>query len=47
LSVHEPKQWLEWFDREGWTVVYFAEQYTLRRGKLTPEAVILIEKDGS
>lgn len=47
LTVEEPKWWLEKFTRPGWSVVYFAEQYTLRRGKLTPEAVILIEKDGS
>ena len=47
LTVEEPKWWLEKFDRPGWTVMYFAEQYTRRRGKLTPEAVILVEKDGS
>jgi hypothetical protein len=47
LTVEEPKWWLAKFDRPGWTVMYFAEQYTRRRGKLTPEAVIIVEKDGS
>ena len=47
LTVEEPKWWLEKFSRPGWGVMYFAEQYTRRRGKLTPESVILIEKEGS
>jgi hypothetical protein len=47
LSVHEPKWWIEQFDRPGWTIMYAAHVYTRRRGRLANECHIMIEKDGS
>ena len=47
LTVEEPKWWWDKYADSQWKIVFASDCVQLRRGKLAPHAVIMLEKEGS
>lgn len=47
LTVEEPKWWWDAYECDQWEIIFAADCVQMRRGKLAPHAIVMLERRGS